>query len=128
MDKKMKVLIVDDFTTMRRVIKNLMKSLDYKNFEEAEDGVKALKILKSTKIDFVVTDWNMPNMSGLELIKEIRKDKELSHIPVLMVTAEQKREQIITAAKAGVNGYVVKPFTAETLSKKLIKIFDRING
>lgn len=128
MDKKMKVLIVDDFTTMRRVIKNLMKSLDYKNFEEAEDGVKALKILKSTKIDFVVTDWNMPNMSGLELIKEIRKDKELSHIPVLMVTAEQKREQIITAAKAGVNGYVVKPFTAETLSKKLIKIFDRLNG
>lgn len=128
MNKKMKVLIVDDFATMRRVIKNLMKSLGFENFEEAEDGAKALKILKTTKIDFVVTDWNMPNMNGLELLKEIRKESRLAHIPVLMVTAEQKREQIIAAAKAGVNGYIVKPFTAETLSKKLIKIFDRLNG
>lgn len=126
MDRKMKVLIVDDFATMRRVIKNLMKSLGFNNFEEAEDGAKALKILKTTKIDFVITDWNMPNMTGLELLKEIRKDNRLSHIPVLMVTAEQKREQIITAAKEGVNGYIVKPFTGETLSNKLSKIFERI--
>lgn len=126
MNKKMKVLIVDDFATMRRVIKNLMKSLGFENFEEAEDGVKALKILKTTKIDLVITDWNMPNMTGLELLKEIRKESRLAHIPVLMVTAEQKREQIITAAKEGVNGYIVKPFTGETLSDKLNKIFERI--
>lgn len=126
MNRKMKVLIVDDFATMRRVIKNLMKSLGFENFEEAEDGAKALKILKTTKIDFVITDWNMPNMTGLELLKEIRKESRLAHIPVLMVTAEQKREQIITAAKEGVNGYIVKPFTGETLSDKLNKIFERI--
>lgn len=126
MNKKMKILIVDDFATMRRVIRNLLKSLGFENFEEAEDGTKALKILNKTKIDFVVTDWNMPNMTGIELLREIRKDSKLSHIPVLMVTAEQKREQIITAAKEGVNGYIVKPFTGETLSNKLNKIFERI--
>lgn len=128
MNKKMKILIVDDFATMRRVIRNLLKSLGFENFEEAEDGTKALKILNKTKIDFVVTDWNMPNMTGIELLREIRKDSKLSHIPVLMVTAEQKREQIIAAAQAGVNGYIVKPFTGETLSLKIDKIFKRINN
>tara|TARA_Y100000034_G_C6909057_1_gene422893 strand:+ start:379 stop:765 length:387 start_codon:yes stop_codon:yes gene_type:complete len=128
MNKKMKILIVDDFATMRRVIRNLLKSLGFENFEEAEDGTKALKILNKTKIDFVVTDWNMPNMTGIELLREIRKDSKLSHIPVLMVTAEQKREQIIAAAQAGVNGYIVKPFNGETLSEKIDKIFKRING
>ncbi len=128
MNKKMKILIVDDFATMRRVIRNLLKSLGFENFEEAEDGTKALKILNKTKIDFVVTDWNMPNMTGIELLREIRKDSKLSHIPVLMVTAEQKREQIIAAAQAGVNGYIVKPFNGETLSEKIDKIFKRINN
>jgi len=128
MNKKMKILIVDDFATMRRVIRNLLKSLGFENFEEAEDGTKALKILNKTQIDFVVTDWNMPNMTGIELLREIRKDSKLSHIPVLMVTAEQKREQIIAAAQAGVNGYIVKPFNGETLSEKIDKIFKRINN
>lgn len=123
----MKILIVDDFATMRRVIKNLLKGLGYYDFEEAADGVEALKKLNSKNYDFVVTDWNMPNMNGLELLQNIRKTERLAHIPVLMVTAEQKRDQIIAAAKAGVNGYIVKPFTGKTLLKKLEKIFDRIN-
>ena len=123
----MKILIVDDFATMRRVIKNLLRGLGYEHFDEAADGTEALKKLNSNNYDFVVTDWNMPNMNGLQLLEAIRNTDRLAHIPVLMVTAEQKRDQIVAAARAGVNGYIVKPFTGETLLKKLEKIFDRIN-
>jgi two-component system chemotaxis response regulator CheY len=122
----MKVLIVDDFSTMRRIIKNLLRDLGFTNTYEADDGHTALPMLKSGNFDFVVTDWNMPIMQGIDLLKEIRKDPELKHLPVLMVTAEAKREQIIEAAQAGVNGYIVKPFTAGTLKEKLDKVFERL--
>ena len=122
----MKILIVDDFATMRRIIKNLLRDLGFKNTSEADDGSTALPILKNGDFDFLIIDWNMPNMKGIELLKVIRADKKLKSLPVLMVTAEAKREQIIEAANAGVNGYVVKPFTAETLRVKIEKIFERI--
>ncbi|MBB1271671.1 chemotaxis response regulator CheY [Psychromonas sp. SR45-3] len=122
----MKVLIVDDFSTMRRIIKNLLRDLGFTNTYEADDGHTALPMLKSGNFDFVVTDWNMPIMQGIDLLKEIRKDPQLKHLPVLMVTAEAKREQIIEAAQAGVNGYIVKPFTAGTLKEKLDKVFERL--
>ena len=122
----MKVLIVDDFSTMRRIIKNLLRDLGFTNTFEADDGNTALPMLKSGDFEFVVTDWNMPIMQGIDLLKEIRKDPQLKHLPVLMVTAEAKREQIIEAAQAGVNGYIVKPFTAGTLKEKLDKVFDRL--
>lgn len=122
----MKVLIVDDFSTMRRIIKNLLRDLGFTNTFEADDGHTALPMLKSGDFEFVVTDWNMPIMQGIDLLKEIRKDPQLKHLPVLMVTAEAKREQIIEAAQAGVNGYIVKPFTAGTLKEKLDKVFDRL--
>lgn len=128
MDKDMKILIVDDFSTMRRIIKNLLRDLGFTNTTEADDGNTALPILKAGGIDFLVTDWNMPGMTGIDLLKTVRADSELSSLPVLLVTAEQKREQIIEAAEAGVNGYIVKPFTAVTLKEKLDKIFDRIDG
>jgi two-component system chemotaxis response regulator CheY len=124
----MLILVVDDFSTMRRIVKNVLRELGFNNLKEAEDGVPALQILKTTKIDFVVTDWNMPGMTGLELLKAIRADEKLKTIPVLMVTAEAKREQIIEAAQCGVNGYVVKPFTAQTLKVKMEKVFERINA
>lgn len=127
MDKNMKILVVDDFSTMRRIIKNLLRDLGFTNIQEADDGSTALPMLQQGDFDFVVTDWNMPGMQGIDLLKEIRKDDNLSHLPVLMVTAEAKREQIIQAAQAGVNGYIVKPFTAVTLKEKLDKIFERIN-
>ena len=122
----MKILIVDDFSTMRRIIKNLLRDLGFNNTFEADDGSTALPMLKGGDFDFVVTDWNMPQMKGIDLLKAIRADESLKHLPVLMVTAEAKREQIIAAAQAGVNGYVVKPFTAGTLKEKLEKVFERI--
>ncbi len=122
----MKVLIVDDFSTMRRIIKNLLRDLGFTNTFEADDGNTALPMLKEGDFEFVVTDWNMPIMQGIDLLKEIRKDPKLKHLPVLMVTAEAKREQIIEAAQAGVNGYIVKPFTAGTLKEKLDKVFERL--
>jgi len=122
----MKVLIVDDFSTMRRIIKNLLRDLGFTNTFEADDGNTALPMLKGGDFEFVVTDWNMPIMQGIDLLKEIRKDPSLKHLPVLMVTAEAKREQIIEAAQAGVNGYIVKPFTAGTLKEKLDKVFERL--
>jgi two-component system chemotaxis response regulator CheY len=128
LDKNMQILVVDDFSTMRRIVKNVLRELGFSNLKEAEDGAPALQILKTTKIDFVVTDWNMPGMTGLDLLKAIRADEKLKSIPVLMVTAEAKREQIIEAAQAGVNGYVVKPFTAQTLKVKMEKVFERINA
>lgn len=126
MKKNIKILIVDDFSTMRRIIKNLLRDLGFNNTFEADDGNTALPMLKNGDYDFVVTDWNMPGMQGIDLLKEIRKDQALCHIPVLMVTAEAKREQIIEAAQSGVNGYIIKPFTAATLKEKLEKIFERI--
>ena len=122
-DPNTKFLVVDDFSTMRRIVRNLLKELGFTNVDEAEDGVVALQKLKSEQFDFVVSDWNMPNMTGIDLLKSIRADAALKHLPVLMVTAEAKKENIIEAAKSGANGYVVKPFTAATLDEKLNKIF-----
>ncbi len=116
-------LVVDDFSTMRRILRNLLKELGFMNVQEAEDGVEALAKLKEGNFDFVVTDWNMPNMSGIELLHAIRTDAKLKHMPVLMVTAEATRDNVILAAKAGASGYVVKPFTAAKLDEKLMKIF-----
>ncbi|MBJ6137429.1 chemotaxis response regulator CheY [Marinobacter litoralis] len=126
MDKNMKILIVDDFSTMRRIIKNLLRDLGFTNTEEADDGNTALPMLKNGHFDFLVTDWNMPGMSGFDLLKAVRADENLKNLPVLMVTAEAKRDQIVAAAQAGVNGYVVKPFTAAVLKEKIEKIFERI--
>ncbi|MDH5444597.1 MAG: chemotaxis response regulator CheY [Gammaproteobacteria bacterium] len=128
MDTNMKILVVDDFSTMRRIIKNLLNDLGFMNIVEADDGNTALPVLKKGGIDFLVTDWNMPGMTGIELLKQVRADDKLNTLPVLMVTAEQKREQIVEAAEAGVNGYIVKPFTAQTLKEKMSKIFDRVGG
>lgn len=125
-DPKMRFLVVDDFSTMRRIVRNLLKELGYANVDEAEDGVMGLQKLRSEKFDFVVSDWNMPNMDGLEMLKQIRADANLSKLPVLMVTAEAKKENIIAAAQAGASGYVVKPFTAATLDEKLGKIFEKM--
>lgn len=126
MDKNIKILIVDDFSTMRRIIKNLLRDLGFTNTHEADDGTTALPMLKSGDYDFLVTDWNMPGMNGIELLKHVRSDEKLAALPVLMVTAEAKRDQIIEAAQAGVNGYVVKPFTAQVLKEKIEKIFERV--
>ncbi len=122
-DPNIRILVVDDMATMRRIIKGLLEQLGFKNIDEAEDGKVALQKLKSQKYDFVITDWNMPNMTGLELVQEIRKDPELKSMPVLMVTAEAKKENVLLAIKAGVNNYIVKPFTAEVLKEKIEKIF-----
>ncbi|WP_114325224.1 chemotaxis response regulator CheY [Candidatus Colwellia aromaticivorans] len=126
MDKNMKVLVVDDFSTMRRIVKNLLRDLGFTNIQEADDGSTALPMLQNGDFDFVVTDWNMPGMQGIDLLKAIRADSNLAHIPVLLITAEAKKEQIIMAAQAGVNGYIVKPFTAGTLKTKIDKIFERL--
>lgn len=128
MDKNMKILIVDDFSTMRRIIKNLMRDLGYANTHEADDGSTALPVLKSGAFDFLITDWNMPKMQGIDLLKAVRADPLLASLPVLLVTAEARREQIVAAAEAGVNGYIVKPFTAEMLKKKIDKIFEPIGA
>ena len=122
MSKDLKFLVVDDFSTMRRIIKNLLDDLGYSNVTEADDGKTALPMLQAGNFDFLITDWNMPGMPGLDLIKAVRADARLAKMPVLMLTAEAKRDQIIEAAQAGVNGYVIKPFTAETLKEKLDKI------
>ncbi len=122
----MKILVVDDFSTMRRIVKNLLRDLGFTNTVEADDGKTALPILETGGIDFLVTDWNMPGMTGIDLLKAVRSNPDLVDLPVLMVTAEAKREQIIMAAQAGVNGYVIKPFTAATLKEKIEKIFERI--
>ena len=125
----MKILVVDDFSTMRRIVKNLLKELGFENLHEADDGATALPLLQSAgDFEFLVTDWNMPGMQGIDLLKAVRADPNLSKLPVLMVTAEQKREQIVEAAQSGVNGYIVKPFTAATLKEKLDKIFERIDA
>ncbi|MGH8205641.1 MAG: chemotaxis response regulator CheY [Steroidobacteraceae bacterium] len=118
----MNFLVVDDFSTMRRIVKNLLHELGYANVTEADDGSTALPLLKGGTFDFLITDWNMPGMAGLELLKQVRADARLAKLPVLMLTAEAKREQIVEAAQAGVNGYVIKPFTATTLKEKIDKI------
>lgn len=121
-----KFLVVDDFSTMRRIVRNLLKELGYTNVDEAEDGSMALSKLRSEQFDFVISDWNMPVMDGLTMLQNIRADAALAKLPVLMVTAEAKKENIIAAAQAGANGYVVKPFTAATLDEKLAKIFEKL--
>ena len=128
MNKNMKILIVDDFSTMRRIIKNLLRDLGFTNTSEADDGTTALPMLEGGKYDFLVTDWNMPGMQGIDLLKAVRANPDLASLPVLMVTAESKKDQIVEAAQAGVNGYVVKPFTALTLKEKIDKIFERIEA
>jgi two-component system, chemotaxis family, chemotaxis protein CheY len=125
-DPKMRFLVVDDFSTMRRIVRNLLKELGFANVDEAEDGHVALQKLMSERFDFVVSDWNMPNMDGLQLLQAIRANPQLKHLPVLMVTAEAKRENIIAAAQAGASGYIVKPFTAATLNEKFSKIFEKM--
>jgi len=129
-DPKTKFLIVDDFSTMRRIVRNLLKELGYTNADEAEDGVVALQKLESmpTEYNFVVSDWNMPNMDGLTLLQKVRSSPQLKHLPVLMITAEAKKENIIAAAQAGASGYIVKPFTAATLAEKLDKIFEKMKA
>jgi two-component system chemotaxis response regulator CheY len=124
--KTLKILVVDDFPTMRRIIKNLLKDLGYENVDEAEDGAQGLEKLRNGGFEFVVSDWNMPNMDGLTMLQNIRADPNLANLPVLMVTAEAKKENIIAAAQAGASGYVVKPFTAATLEEKLNKIFEKL--
>lgn len=127
-DKNMRILVVDDFATMRKVIRNLLRQTGYQNVTEAEDGVAALKELRSQKIDFVISDWNMPNMTGIELLRAVRADSELSSLPFLMVTAESLKENVVEAVKAGVSNYIVKPFTAEVLSEKIEKIIENLGG
>lgn len=128
MENNMKILIVDDFSTMRRIIKNLLRDLGYNNTAEADDGSTALPMLKNGNFDFLITDWNMPTMTGIDLLKAVRADERLKTLPVLMVTAEAKRDQIVEAAQVGVNSYIIKPFTADTLKEKIDKIFERINA
>lgn len=121
----MSILVVDDFSTMRRIIKGLLGDLGYTNVTEADDGTTALPLLKAGSFDLLITDWNMPGMQGVELLRHVRADERLKKLPVLMLTAEAKREQIVEAAQAGVNGYVIKPFTAATLKEKIDKIFGK---
>ena len=125
-DKNLKILIVDDFSTMRRIIKNLLRDVGYTNTHEADDGNTALPMLQTGSFDFLITDWNMPGMQGIDLLKAVRADPALANLPVLLVTAEARREKIVAAAEAGVNGYIVKPFTAQTLKEKIDKIFERL--
>lgn len=126
MEKNIRILVVDDFATMRKVVRNLLKQGGYENVVEAEDGLSALRALKSSKIDFIISDWNMPNMTGIELLKAVRADDEIGKIPFLMVTAEALQENVVAAVKAGVSNYIVKPFTAEVLSEKINKIMEKI--
>ena len=125
-DLNMKILVVDYFSTMRRIVKNLLKQIGYVNIEEAEDGALAYAKLKGGEFGFIVSDWNMPNMDGLDLLKKVRSDPELKDIPVLMVTAEAEKEKVITAIQAGVNNYIVKPFTGEVLKEKMDKILEQL--
>ena len=123
MDFNMKVLVVDDFSTMRRIVKNTLRQIGFTQIEEAEDGQKAFDRLMSEKFDFVVSDWNMPNMTGIDLLRKVRGEPSLKHLPFLMVTAEAKQENVVEAIKAGVSNYIVKPFTVATLQEKIAKIF-----
>ena len=127
MDKEMKILVVDDFATMRRIIKNLLRDLGFSNIDEADDGATALPMLKNGRYDFLITDWNMPIMEGIDLLKAVRADENNANLPVLLVTAEARRDQIVAAAEAGVNGYIIKPFNAQTLQEKIDKIFERLD-
>lgn len=122
-DTKMKVLVVDDFATMRRIVKNVLRQLGFENITEADDGETAVRKLESERIDFIVSDWNMPKMSGLELLKWVRAHDEFKDLPFLMVTAEAQKENVLEAVKAKVSNYIVKPFTADTLAEKIDKIF-----
>jgi two-component system chemotaxis response regulator CheY len=124
----MKFLIVDDFSTMRRIVRGLLKEIGYNNAEEAEDGAVALSMLKNAKFDFVVSDINMPNMNGFELLAAVKKDDGLKHLPVLMVTAEARKEDIVRAAQDGAAGYIVKPFTKATLEEKVQKIMQKLTA
>ncbi len=124
-DLTMKILVVDDMSTMRRIVKNILKQLGFSNLEEAENGQEALQKLRADSYGFVVSDWNMPVMPGIDMLRAIRADEKLKHIPVLMVTAEAQKENLIEAIQAGVNNYVVKPFTAETMQEKINKIFNK---
>ncbi len=126
MSADMKFLVVDDFSTMRRIVRGLLKEIGYNNCEEAEDGVEALNMLRGAKFDFVVSDINMPNMTGFELLKAIKEDANLKHLPVLMVTAEARKEDIVLAAQSGAAGYIVKPFTKATLEEKVLKIMQKL--
>lgn len=125
-DKKMRILVVDDFATMRKVIRNLLRQIGYQEVIEAEDGVSALRELRSQRIDFIISDWNMPNMSGIDFLRAVRADSELSSIPFLMVTAESLKDNVVEAVKAGVSNYIVKPFTAEVLNEKIEKIIEKL--
>jgi len=125
-EQDIKFLVVDDFSTMRRIIRNLLKNIGYMNVDEAEDGNSALLKLRRENFDFIITDWNMAGMDGLQLIKEVRMDDKLSKLPVLMVTAEAQKENIVAAARAGASGYIVKPFTAATLDEKIAKILKKL--
>lgn len=126
-NRDMRILVVDDFSTMRRIVKNLLKELGFSNFTEAEDGVQAWDAVKAAGgFDFIVSDWNMPNMTGIDFLRKVRADARFKDTPFLLITAEAKRSQIFEAAEAGVNGYIVKPFTAATLNEKIQKIFERI--
>lgn len=125
-DGMLRILVVDDFSTMRRIVRNLLKELGYTNVEEAEDGAIALQKLNNGGFQFVVSDWNMPNMDGITLLRNVRNSPALQQLPFLMITAEAKKENIIAAAQAGADGYIVKPFTSATLSDKLQKIFDKL--
>jgi len=124
MNLKMRILVVDDFASMRKIIKGLLKQIGFQNIEEADDGSTALEKLKIGEFDLVICDWNMPKVPGIEVLKAVRNDPRLKHLPFLMVTAEAKKDNVMEAVKAGVNQYIVKPFTAETLKKKIEKIFD----
>lgn len=124
-DKKIPILVVDDFSTMRRIVKNCLRQLGFENVTEAEDGKIALDKLKSNKFEFIVSDWNMPNMMGIDLLRAVRSDEKLKTIPFLMVTAEAQKENIIEAAKAGVSNYIIKPFTADLLQQKMEAIFQK---
>jgi len=123
MDLSMKVLIVDDFSTMRRILKNMLKQIGFSDISEADDGTSALELLKAQEIDLIVCDWNMPQMSGFDLLKEVRSDPDLKDTPFVLVTAEAQRENVIDAVEAGVSNYIVKPFTVDQISEKLEKIF-----
>jgi two-component system chemotaxis response regulator CheY len=128
MDKNMKILIVDDYSTMRRIIKNVLHEIGFDNTDEADDGKTALPMLQGGGYDFLITDWNMPGMQGIDLLRAVRANEKTAKLPVLLVTAEAKREQIVLAAEVGVNGYIVKPFTPETLKEKISKIFERLGA
>lgn len=125
-NRDMKILVVDDFSTMRRIVKNLLKELGFSHFDEADDGSTAWPMVQTGKYDFIVSDWNMPQMTGLQLLKNVRADEKLKATPFLLITAEAKRSQILEAAQAGVDGYIVKPFTAATLNAKIEKIFENV--